>query len=401
MYYPALDSPIDGVVTGYNARFSVDNYGNNINAHQASGDGAPYIRVTLSGNLSGTVDSLFRIAPKTIGNDNIGFDSNRSTPYVMDPIPNQTYTGSALTPAVTVNVTGNRDAEGQLQQYVELTSNDYTVQYSDNVDVTRVATLTVTGKGNYTGSASTTFYIVARAVSDSTFTVNQFPEIVFTGSRITDYEFSEYSTITIRSKSSGEELIVNYLKDSTKEPQFEISAYGANTTVQDSDANNAYFVLTFLSTDVGVGANFSGTLTARFTITPKDIYGLESTTDYQLYYNGKRHTPSDTGALHVYDPNNTLVTEGELKHGSDYVLDTASDKYGENINAGTGTLTVTGIGNYTGTLTIPFTISPLDIGGDTTTNPAGISMILERAILSILRAILSAFWSATDTGTII
>lgn len=377
VYYPALDSPIDGVATGYNASFTVEGYGNNINAHQASGEGAPYIRVTLSGNLSGTVDSLFRIAPKTISNDNIGFDSNNSTPYVMDPIPNQTYTGSALTPAVTVNVTGNRNAEGQLQQYVELTSNDYTVQYSDNVDVTRVATLTVTGKGNYTGSASTTFYIVARAVSDSAFTVNQFPEIVFTGSRITDYEFSEYSTITIRSKSSGEELIVNYLKDSTKEPQFEISAYGANTTVQDSDANNAYFVLTFLSTDVGVGANFSGTLTARFTITPKDIYGLESTTDYQLYYNGKRHTPSDTGALHVYDPNNTLVTEGELKHGSDYVLDTASDKYGENINAGTGTLTVTGIGNYTGTLTITFTIRPLDISGDTTTNPAGISMILD------------------------
>ena len=377
VYYPALDSPIDGVATGYNASFTVEGYGNNINAHQASGEGAPYIRVTLSGNLSGTVDSLFRIAPKTIGNDNIGFDSNNSTPYVMDPIPNQTYTGSALTPAVTVNVTGNRDAEGQLQQYVELTSNDYTVQYSDNEEVTRTATLTVTGKGNYTGSASTTFYIVARAVSDSAFTVDQFPEIVFTGSRITDYEFSEYSTITIRSKSSGEEFVVNYLKDSTKEPQFEISAYGANTTVQDSDSNNAYFVLTFLSTDVGVGANFSGSLTARFTITPKDIYGLESATDYQLYYNGKRHTPSDTGALHVYDPNNTLVTEGELKHGSDYVLDTASDKYGENINAGTGTLTVTGIGNYTGTLTIAFTINPLDIGGNTTTNPAGISMILD------------------------
>ena len=377
VYYPALDSPIDGVATGYNASFTVEGYGNNINAHQASGEGAPYIRVTLSGNLSGTVDSLFRISPKTIGNDNIGFDSNRSTPYVMDPIPNQTYTGSALTPAVTVNVTGNRNAEGQLQPYVVLTSNDYSIQYSDNIEVTRSATLTVTGKGNYTGTASTTFYIVARAVSDSAFTVDQFPEIVFTGSRITDYEFSEYSTITIRSKSSGEELIVNYLKDSTKEPQFEISAYGANTTVQDSDSNNAYFVLTFLSTDVGVGANFSGSLTARFTITPKDIRGLESTTDYQLYYNGKRHTPSDTGALHVYDPNNTLVTEGELKHGSDYVLDTASDKYGENINAGTGTLTVTGIGNYTGTLTIEFTIKPLDIGGNTTTNPAGISMILD------------------------
>ena len=139
VYYPALDSPIDGVATGYNALFTVEGYGNNINAHQASGDGAPYIRVTLSGNLSGTVDSLFRIAPKTIGNDNIGFDSNRSTPYVMDPIPNQTYTGSALTPAVTVNVSGNRDAEGQLQQDVELTSNDYTVQYSDNIEVTRSA----------------------------------------------------------------------------------------------------------------------------------------------------------------------------------------------------------------------------------------------------------------------
>lgn len=59
-----------------------------------------------------------------------------------------TYTGSAITPEVTVTVGGTTLNKGS----------DYTVKYNNNINV-GTATVTVTGKGEYTGTASTTFAI--------------------------------------------------------------------------------------------------------------------------------------------------------------------------------------------------------------------------------------------------
>ena len=59
-----------------------------------------------------------------------------------------TYTGSAITPAVTVTYNNK-----------QLTKDtDYTVSYSDNINP-GTATVTITGKGNYTGSKSVNFTI--------------------------------------------------------------------------------------------------------------------------------------------------------------------------------------------------------------------------------------------------
>lgn len=63
-------------------------------------------------------------------------------------ISEQTYTGSAITPAVTVTLDGKTLVSGT----------DYTVSYSNNVNE-GTATVTVTGKGAYTGTATTTFVI--------------------------------------------------------------------------------------------------------------------------------------------------------------------------------------------------------------------------------------------------
>ena len=63
-------------------------------------------------------------------------------------VKDQTYTGKALTPAVTV-IYGKKT----LKQ-----DTDYTVSYKNNV-MPGKATVTVTGKGNYTGSANITFLI--------------------------------------------------------------------------------------------------------------------------------------------------------------------------------------------------------------------------------------------------
>ena len=60
-----------------------------------------------------------------------------------------TVTGSEIRPAVTVTLNGKTLVENA----------DYTVSYADNVEI-GTATVTVTGTGNYTGTAQTTFAIV-------------------------------------------------------------------------------------------------------------------------------------------------------------------------------------------------------------------------------------------------
>ncbi len=68
----------------------------------------------------------------------------------IQTIADQTYTGSAITPTITV-----KDGETTL-----VLNTDYTVAYSNNVE-TGTATVTVTGTGNYSGTATANFTIVA------------------------------------------------------------------------------------------------------------------------------------------------------------------------------------------------------------------------------------------------
>ncbi|MCD8218173.1 MAG: FecR domain-containing protein [Clostridiales bacterium] len=62
----------------------------------------------------------------------------------------QVYTGSAITPSVTVSNT-------------DLTSADYTVSYSENTEA-GTATITITGTGSYTGTLTYTFSITKQSV---------------------------------------------------------------------------------------------------------------------------------------------------------------------------------------------------------------------------------------------
>ena len=84
---------------------------------------------------------------------------------------NQTYTGSALRPSTAVTLSGKT-----------LTKDiDYTVSYSNNVNV-GTATVTVIGKGNYTGTAKGTFAISAANASKATVKVSS---QTYTGAALT------------------------------------------------------------------------------------------------------------------------------------------------------------------------------------------------------------------------
>ena len=90
--------------------------------------------------------------------------------------------------------------------------------------------------------------------------------------------------------------------------------------------------------------SYQGTITKTFTITPVKILKV-ALSNYELPYNGKARKPVPTVTAKV---GGQLVT---LEKDRDYTV-----KYENNKQPGTATVTVTGKGNYTGTITMTFTI---------------------------------------------
>ena len=103
------------------------------------------IQITGNGNYTGTLTQYFAIVKQTTPVTKTDLSAAVIT------VADQTYTGKALTPAVTVTLKGK-----------ELKLNtDYTAAYSNNTNV-GTAKVVITGKGNYTGSVSKTFAIKAK-----------------------------------------------------------------------------------------------------------------------------------------------------------------------------------------------------------------------------------------------
>lgn len=83
---------------------------------------------------------------------------------VIDAIPDQNYTGEAITPKLSIKYNGNTLNEGD----VDGDKKDYTVAYSDNINAGE-ATATISFHGNYTGSIQKKFTI---GESNETLTIN-------------------------------------------------------------------------------------------------------------------------------------------------------------------------------------------------------------------------------------
>ncbi|MBQ4579891.1 MAG: hypothetical protein IJA83_04460 [Clostridia bacterium] len=126
-------TPSMGDWTLQDGEFTVG-YENNVNVGTAT------VTVTGKGNYTDTVSKTFEIVPASIAD------------AVITDIADQVYTGEEIKPEVTVTMGNKTLVEGT----------DYDVTYSNNVNVGE-ATVTVTGKGNYTRTASTTFQIIQSA----------------------------------------------------------------------------------------------------------------------------------------------------------------------------------------------------------------------------------------------
>ena len=110
--------------------------------------------VTLKGkgNYTGTREVTFNIIQSGGGGSHGGDDSGIHISSVsVEPIPDQTYTGKAVKPSPVLRYNGKRLKKGS----------DYTLSYENNVRI-GTATITVTGKGFFTGTTWLSFNIVPR-----------------------------------------------------------------------------------------------------------------------------------------------------------------------------------------------------------------------------------------------
>lgn len=119
--------------------------------------------VSGKGNFSGETEALFSISPRSLSE------------AVIEPVANQVYQGSPITPSVVVKVGDKVLARG--------IDADYRVAYWGNVNA-GTATVVVFGLGNYCDTVSTSFQIVPRGISEESIEVSPVPEQRYTGQGI-------------------------------------------------------------------------------------------------------------------------------------------------------------------------------------------------------------------------
>lgn len=189
---------------------------------------------------------------------------------------------------------------------------DFTLTYQNNVNK-GTAKVYIKGKGNYIGSCSLTFSITARPVSTLKITV---PSVTYNG------------------KAQKPAVTVKYNNYKFKNGTDYTLSYRNNTKIG-----------TATVTVKGKG-KLSGTRSVTFKINAKPIKNAVITYNNSLTYNGSALSPAVT----VKYGNTTL------KKNTDYTV-----AYSNNVNAGTGTITITGKGIYGGSVKKTFTIKKLGI----------------------------------------
>ncbi|MCL2061887.1 MAG: hypothetical protein FWH03_04595 [Firmicutes bacterium] len=212
------------------------------------------------------------------------------------------FNGSAQTPELIV-----KDGDFTLTEDV-----DYTVSVTDNINA-GTATVTVTFIGNYTGEVSETFTI---AQSENGELVLGSSSFIFNGS-------AQTPELTV--KDGGTVLT-------------EGTDYTVNVT-DNINAGTATVTVTFIG-------NYTGEASETFTIA-QSTNGELVLANSDFIYNGSAQTPEIT----VKD-GGTVLTEG-----TDYTVSIS-----DNSNAGTVTVTVTFMGNYTGTAIQTYSIAQNENG---------------------------------------
>ena len=276
-------------------------YRNNLNV------GVTTVIATGMGDYTGYTSKNFTITKRAMAGGTVSVASSVS------------FTGSNITPSVTVKVAGRTLTNGT----------DYTVSYSNNKNVGK-ATVKITGKGNYSGSLSAKFDIVPAKQQIQKLETKYkgfFVDWAQKGSA-TGYDV-EYSVKANMSGAVSKHLTAN--KPDT-------------LTVSGLAGDKTYYVRVRSYTNVngkvyyGAWSDIKSIKTANNDITKATVSGISTKA-----FTGKAIKQNVTVKV-----GNTV-----LKNGTDYTV-----SYSNNKKVGKATVKITGKGKYGGVITKTFKINP-------------------------------------------
>lgn len=262
--------------------------------------GQAKISITGIGNYSGNIIKTFNI------NQSQNVDITKAS---ILPIEDQIYTGYKLTPIVEIK-NNNTNLEK---------NKDYILTYQNNINVGE-ADIIIKGIGNYSGTLTKKFNIVPKSISETY--ISPIKDQIYTGSVIQpDIQISDGSSKLIL----NEDYKLSY-SNNVNEGIATVTIEGINN--YQGKTNNTFNIITNPTSEL------------------KDIANVICTDISDKIYTGKLITPE----VILTDNNYILIKD------KDYSL-----SYTNNINIGTGSLTITGLGDYTGTIVKKFNILKKDI----------------------------------------
>lgn len=304
-------------------------YQNNVKAGKAT------IVFTGIGGYKGTLKKTYVIKPYDIKADQSQAETaERKIIITLDD--SYSYAKGGCKPEPVVTFRGTTLTKGT----------DYTLAYKNNSAVNggdnpkKVPTVTVTGKGSFTGKATAVYKITKTELSGLSMKA---------ADKVWQKKAGAYATKIEIVDVDGKKLTAG--KDYEKTPVY---TYEADTKLADDIVRKAGEVIqkkdiipagTLLRATVPAKAsgNYSGEISTTYRITKADI-GKATVKIPAQTYTGKKIEPSDQ----------IKVTLGgqTLAAGTDYEI----VSYANNVNKGSASVTLRGIGDCGGTKTVKFTI---------------------------------------------
>jgi len=260
-------------------------------------------------------------------------------------IPDMIYTGSAVKP-VPVVYDGTK---------LLVLGKDYTISYKNNtkVDISGKAqpSITITGKGNYTGKQTVTFHILPCSLGDSSINVSDLT-VAYNGKNQTPVPI-----ITRNGKKlvNKKDYIISYPAKSAETGTYEMFVAGQG--------------------------NYTGKIAVRYNITNKLLLNKATISGIKaIDYTGEEVTPKPI----------VKYRGTELIENQDYTLE-----YQNNILPGTAAISIVGMGDYAGEKKVTFKIKGKSLasakveGLVTNVEYTGASQTQDSCLLSIKGEIIS------------
>lgn len=281
-----------------------------------------------------------------------------------------TYTGNSIHPEFVVTVNGEQLTE----------SVDYTVAFGENINAGK-GTVIISGINDYEGDVTAEFEIAkAENPAKAPETVQAVygqkleelalddgwrwknPELLVgaAGTREAEAVLAETDNYLEKTEKVSIEVAPKVLDESMVGLEYETVEYDGNekmpsvilsdgTLASPDDYTVAYENNCLPGTAaviVSAKNNYTGIVTIHFAITARVLRSSDVTVKGRFIYDGTSHKPEP------------VVTVGDtvLTKDADYVI----DSYGENVHAGFGTVVLTGIDKYAGTVTVEFVIEKVE-----------------------------------------